>query len=174
MTETSINLCSMRPAPNSPNGKAWEEGARQGALWAQEYYTSVLKKRPHSIGFGHDFSGWDAWVQHKFGDQIAAMNAKHGTPRYDNFCVFKSPNTACKNMTPNERQRQMDKSLMEMSNKEFQEILNSITPIQIDVMKSLFAAIAAGTVIRIANKNSNITPIGIAVEVSQTIHSIKM
>lgn len=38
--ESLIACCSMRPQPETPQGKAWEDGARQGWKWAKIYEPS--------------------------------------------------------------------------------------------------------------------------------------
>jgi hypothetical protein len=37
-----IEIWSMRPAPNSPEGKAWEAGCRQGYEWATEHLRAAI------------------------------------------------------------------------------------------------------------------------------------
>lgn len=68
----------------------------------------------------------------------------------------------------------MDKLLTEMSSKELIKVLNSLSEEQIEVIKGIFAAVAAGAVLCATNSKPDLTPIGVAVEVSNTIHSIKL
>lgn len=44
-----ISLWSMRPAPRSSEGKAWEAGARQGAEWAIEFLASQSLEREAEV-----------------------------------------------------------------------------------------------------------------------------